>query len=1010
MIRTRLVRAALVWSVCSAFVGAARTVVSQAGPPYAPAEALKTLRVAEGFQVEQFVTEPLIASPVAMEIDGRGRLFVVEMPGYPLDVSGSGRIKVLSDTNGDGRPDVATVFADGLRLPTGIMAWKNGVLVTDSPHVWYFEDGDGDGRAEIKREILTGFALSNPQHTTNTPIYGLDNWIYLANEGPVRTIRYRDIFGDAGGEVRFPGNPSSPRLPPDAGGRNVRFKPDTSELEMLSSRSQFGQTFDAWGHHFLVTHNRHITHEVIAARYLARNPSLVVPTAVEQVPDYPLPAALYPITQNPEFQLLTDVGVMTAASGITYYLGDLFPPEFSSAVFVAEGAHNLVHVTSLRDHGPTFRGSRMFDGREFLASTDAWFRPVNLYLGPDGALYLIDYYRKVLEHPEWMDDAAARSKDLAAGHDRGRIYRISPRGTPPPNWLGRISLADGSSSELVQALGRPNIWWRRHAQRLLIDRRPQDVAAALASMAIGNESPFARVHALWTLDGIGRLEPSVITQAMRDAIPGVRETAIALAELQLARSPSLAAPLLELTADPDPKVRFQLLLTLGGVATPEAGAARSRLLFENMDDDWMQIAALSSGDIDQSGLLDRAIERFGPQETPAAQGLFKRLGTMAGAAKDIGVARAVLQRALRHQDGPAAWWCAPTITGLGSALPPQQRRGPLLDPEREMAVDTLSRSQSAPVRRAILTLLETIGLPAGAASDSIVRDAERMVADGEAALDGRVDAIRLLALRDLPRYEPLLLKVVARPEPAPVHAAAVRALAEVPGIRISLVFLKLWERWTPSVRAEVIRTFAGDPARIRALLHAVASGRVKVSEIEWPLRVRMMMVDDEALRKRARSLLGRPASAGDSAARYRAALAKPGSAERGRQVFSKSCAVCHQYRGSGGAAFGPDLGEVRGRLPASLLTDIFRPNQSIADGFELGVADLTDGTTMTGIISAETSTSVTFRHAGGEAITVPRSTITAMRIAPMSAMPEDLASQLGVQQMADVIAFIRGGQ
>ena len=153
-----------------AAVALVAAVAAQSGPPYSPEAALKTFRVADGFEIELFAAEPLVTSPVAMEVDENGRTFVVEMHGYPLDVGGSGRIRVLHDTDGDGKPDRSTTFAEGLRLPTGIMKWKQGVLVTDSPQVWYLEDSNGDGRADIKREVLTGFALSNPQHTTNSPI------------------------------------------------------------------------------------------------------------------------------------------------------------------------------------------------------------------------------------------------------------------------------------------------------------------------------------------------------------------------------------------------------------------------------------------------------------------------------------------------------------------------------------------------------------------------------------------------------------------------------------------------------------------------------------------------------------------------------------------------------------------------------------------------------------------------------------------------------------------------
>jgi putative membrane-bound dehydrogenase-like protein len=981
-----------------------------AGPPFPATEALATFRIVDGFHIELFASEPLIASPVAMEIDERGDLFVVEMPGYPLDVSGSGRIVMLSDTNDDGLPDRRTVFAEGLRLPAGIMRWKRGLIVTDSPQVWYFEDADGDRRAEIKREMLTGFALSNPQHTTNTPIYGLDNWIYLANEGPVRTVRYQDVFGDRGSEVRFPDRPDGPRLPPDADGRNVRFRPDTGELEMLAARSQFGQTFDAWGHHFLVAHNRHLMHEVIAARYVARNPALLVPTVVEHVPDYPLPAALFPITQNPAFQLLTDVGVMTSACGLTYYLADLFPAQYRTAAFVAEGAHNLVHVAAVRDHGTTFRASRMFENREFLASTDPWFRPVNFYVGPDGALYLIDYYRKILEHPEWMDDATARSQEVYAGRDRGRIYRITPTGTSRASWMGRIPLEKASPLELVHSLANPNIWWRRHAQRLLLDRKPSEVAAALGTLATSGESAVGRVHALWTSHGLGQLGDETLRRALRDPRAGVRENAIKIAELRLQTSPSLAAPLLQMARDADPKVRYQLLLTLGNLDTPQSRSVRTQLLFENVEDEWMQVAALSATSSDQVALLRSAVARLARKETPGSRALFARLGTMSAGARDAAVRAEVVRTVAAAADAAEDWWRAATLEGIASGTRNEQRRSADLDPERALAAKLLFAGNTARLRRAALQLLETIGLSSGAPASDAEQRAGALLADVNADADAKADAVRVLALVGVDRHASLLWSVLAGAEPAPVQIAAMRALSGEQGEQAAVRFVDLWDRWTPGVRAEAVRAMVREPGRIRVLLDALDARKIRISEIDWPLRVRMMMVDDPTLRARARAMLSPPASVADEAVtRRRAAATMQGDVQRGRAVFTRVCSSCHLYRGANGSAFGPDLGEVRGRLPLDLLSDIVQPNRSIADGYELWTVTLTDGAAASGIVSAETPTSVTLRLPGGSETTIARTRIAAMHIAPMSAMPEGVADSLDVQDMADLIAYIKGG-
>jgi len=1005
-------------SVLGALIVAILAVIPQrGGPPFSPQAALDTFRLAEGFQIELFAAEPLISDPVAMEVDEYGRTYVVEMHGYPLDVAGTGRVILLEDTDHDGRPDRSTVFADGLRLPNGIMRWKKGVLVTDPPDVWYFEDTDGDGRADVKRVLMTGFARTNPQHMMNTPVYGLDNWIYLANEAPVKTIRYQDIFGDVGSEIEFPDRTGGPRLPADANGRNVRFRPDTYDAEMLSSRSQFGHTFDAWGHHFLNTNNRHIYQEVVPARYLSRNPALVVPSVVQQLPDYRLPADVFSITKDPEYQLLTDVGVMTSASGLTYYLADLFPPAYRSAAFVAESAHNLVHVASVQEQGVTFRASRMFDGREFLASTDAWFRPVNFYVGPDGALYVIDYYREIIEHPEWLDDESAKSPRLYAGRDRGRIYRIVPSGTPPPSWTNRIRLGDEPASELVRRLSDANIWWRRHAQRLLVDRKAREALAPLNRLASTAGSPVGRVHALWTLEGLHRLEAGVIDSALGDENPGVRENAIQLAELHLRSNPSLAWRLLSMRSDPHPRVRLQLLLTLGGLGTAEAAAVRHQLLIEDVEEEWMQVAALSAAGSNPQELWHAAVERLAARETPARRALFGRIGAGAGATKPARAAQEILHAVAAGGAPSDTWWRAATLEGLVGGVRSRNRPGPELDPERTLLAGMVFSGEDAAIRRAGLELLDVIGLPGDAATAPLLRQAEHLIADSRADPESRGDAVRLLAMHDVKHYAPLLREVLARAEPAPVHVAAVRALSQPRGVEVAATFVELWDRWTPAVRDEAVRGLVREPGRIRVLLDAVAAGRIATTEIDRGLRIRMMMVDDDAQRARARALFAEYAAPAngrankgrkDVIAGYQAALTLAGDPERGRQVFSRICSVCHQYRGAAGSPFGPDLGEVRNHLPAALVVDILDPNHSIASGYALWSVDLADGSAIAGIIAEETPEAVTFRLPGAVQTTVPRTRIKSMHVSKVSAMPEGLEAQIDVQSMADLIAFIKG--
>jgi len=392
-------------SILSLITGCNRNEELRLISPVEPINVLQTMELADdNLEIELFASEPLISDPVAMEIDELGRMYVVEMPGYPDDIEGTGRVKLLRDTDGDGYPDTATIFASGLILPNGIMRWKEGVLVTDAPDLIYLEDSTGDGVANIRKTMITGFATTNPQHRYNKPLYGLDNWIYLANKGIIRTEEFADLFGDEGSNIHFVNESGSPVLPQNANGRNLRIRPDSLQLEILSGSSQFGHDFDAWGSHFLLSNAHHNYHEAIANKYVDRNRDYSVSQVVQYTPTHGNAAEIYPITDNPEHQLLTDVGVITSASGMTYYLGGLFGEQYDNVTFIAESVHNIVHADKIEEIGPVYKAERLFENKEFLASTDSWFRPVNFYVGPDGALYILDYYRRFVEHPEWMDE------------------------------------------------------------------------------------------------------------------------------------------------------------------------------------------------------------------------------------------------------------------------------------------------------------------------------------------------------------------------------------------------------------------------------------------------------------------------------------------------------------------------------------------------------------------------------------------------------------------------------
>ena len=368
-----------------------------------------------------------------------------------------------------------------------------------------------------RRVVLTGFPFSNPQHTVNSPVYGLDNWIYLAFEGPSRGILFPQ-FSDPGQALRFPDRPDV--APVDVARRAVRFRPDSFAIEPRSGETQFGHAFDAWGHYFTLNNSNHARHEVIAARYLKRNPDLLVPTAMQNISDHGSNARVYPINRNLRVEMLTEFGEFTSACGMTQYWGGAFPTQFNGVSFVNEPVHNLVHRDVLRDSSSTFVASRARDGVEFLASTDPWFRPVNLTVGPDGALYLLDYYREVIEHPEWTSTSVQTSQNLYNGSDRGRIYRIVPESSPLPP-AKNLHLSQASDEELVRHLENPNIWWRRTAQRLLVDRKSECFCRPVEELVPSKLlRPWGGCMLYGLLEGLNQLEPALIESALSDPRPG----------------------------------------------------------------------------------------------------------------------------------------------------------------------------------------------------------------------------------------------------------------------------------------------------------------------------------------------------------------------------------------------------------------------------------------------------------------------------------------------------------
>jgi putative membrane-bound dehydrogenase-like protein len=982
------------------------SIPAQDSPPYSPERSMATMRLERGFGIQLVASEPDVQSPVAMDFDEDGRLFVVEMPGYPLDVSPSGRVKLLEDADGDGRFERATVFADRLVLPTGVMRWKKGVLVTAAPDVLYLEDSDGDGRADVRKVVLTGFPFTNPQHTVNTPLYGLDNWIYVANQGPSEAVHYRDLFGDRGTRLTFPAGPKDP----GAGSprSSVRFRPDSLEAEAIAGESQFGHTFDAYGRYFGNDNSHHLWHEVMAARYLRRNPHLLVRRAMHDVPDHGAAAAVYPITEKPTFELLTEAGEFTSASAPTFYLGDVFPAAYRGSVFVAEPVHNVVHRDVVSADGATFTARRAEEDREFLAARDAWFRPVFMHVGPDGALYVVDYYRARIEHPEWTaSDVQRDPRALYEGRDRGRIYRIVHEAMPARR--GRPALGSAATETLVAALADPNVWWRRTAQRLLVDRSDPAAVTLLRGLARSRVSALARLHALWTLRAAGGLEPDLIVQAMSDPDPGVRENAIVLAELEGSVS-DLADRLVEMANDADPRVRFQVLAALGGFESPQAVRAHEQLLFREINDRWMQLAGLSARPERAARFVERALagpDALATQQT-AARAAFIRLSASIVAARGIQeeIGR-VIALAAGAEGGGGAWWRAAALDGVADGLGPSRTSTAALHRDRD-ALLALAGSDAAAVRRGALRLLAAAG---GAGSDAgagrASAAAERTVMDAGADADRRADAVALLALDGSAHRGAFFRALIDPRQPDAVQVAAILALSRRPPADLGSFLLSRWAAFTPAVRSAAADALIDRADSARLVVDAIRAGVVQPWGLNFWQKRDLLMHDDEEIRRASRALLEEdPEERQQTLQRYSAALTGRGDAGRGEAVFARACAACHSL-GGGAGELGPDLATVRHRPPLLLLADILSPSLSIAQNYETYAVERTNGVRETGLLAAQTPTTITLRQGPGREVTIPRPDIKALTALPESAMPADLEKLVTPEEMGDLLVFLK---
>ncbi|HYM13589.1 MAG TPA: PVC-type heme-binding CxxCH protein [Bryobacterales bacterium] len=975
--------------------------------PLSCEDELKSFKLSDDFHVELFACEPQVFDPVEMVFDENGKIYVAEMLDYPEDPPpgqpARSRIVLLEDTDGDGKIDRRTVFADHVLEVSGMMPWKGGLIVTSAPDILFMKDTDGDGKADVRKVLYTGFALANPEGRITNPRLSVDNWIYTANSGHDARIT----------------EPDHPEKPPIlVRGTDFRFKPDQDVAEPSSGPTQFGLALNDWGDEFITQNTVHIRNVVLPMQYLRRNQYLEVRAVATDISDHGRPAArLFPLTKPQLWRVQrTELrqqrydenhlnkteevgGYFTAASGGTVYTGDAWPKEYDGNVFTGDVNGNLVHRDIIEPDGVTFRAHRAKDGVEFLASTDIWFRPCNFMNAPDGNLYMTDIYREFIETPESIPEAIKKNMDFWNGIDKGRIWRIVAN-HPLRKGSLKANLGSLSAAELVEQLANPNGWNRQTAQRLLVDKQDRAAAPLLEAMAAKNDFPQARLRALWTLEGISALTPAVVERALHDSNPRIREHALRLAEELLPKNKNMASAILAMAKDPEPRVQFQLAFTLGNMKDPRVLPELADIATAHGDDHWFRTAILSAPPDNAFPLF--ATLRSRPKKWVNADFL-SELAAIIGAKHDSSELTQVLSTLAGLREADADAWREAGLMGLSRGLKLASVSGlkiPAAEPVLMKFLDTGSeKTQNA--AREVAQHFELRAFIAKATKDA---------GSASLPLGAREAAIRSLRGGKFAEVGPALRKLLDPREPPEIQTAAIDSLASFDDPSISATLLESWKTYGPEVRKQALVALLANSGRAPALLGAIETHQIEASFLDAGARDRLLESPDAAIRQRAEKLLkGDNSDRAKVVGQFHSVAEMNGDAARGKQVFEKNCAKCHMPRRQGGRV-GPDLSGIDNKSKEELLTSILNPSAEIAPQFVNYVVVTKDNRMHDGVIVSETPGALTLRGDSEEGdVTILRRNIAEVRASSVSLMPDDFEKQLTKQNLADVIAYLRGG-
>ena len=959
-------------------------------PAVEPKDALATFQVQPPYHLEQVAAEPLVADPIAISFDENGRAFVVEMCDYSeQDKDFLGKIRLLEDTDEDGRFDKSTVFADKLSWPTAVICYDGGIFVGAPPDIYYLKDTDGDNKADVRKHVFTGFRRTNVQGMMNSFHWGLDNRIHGSASSTGGLIRRVENNEPVGPEI-------------NVNGRDFAFDPRTLEITATSGGAQHGMCFDDWGRKFCSSNSDHIQMVMFEDRYVARNPYLAAPSPRLSIAADGPQAEVFRISPVEPWRIVRTrlrvagavpgpiegggraAGYFTGATGVTIYRGDAWPEADRGLAIVGDVGSNLVHRKRLEPNGVALVAKRIDEGKEFIASKDIWFRPVQFANAPDGSLFILDMYREVIEHPASLPPEIKQHLDLTSGRDRGRIYRVVPDGFKQRK-LPRLGTA--SSEELVATFDHPNGWHRDTASRLLFQRQDKSVIALLKRRAKDSPYPEARVHALAALRGLDALTEDTVWAAVHDGHPRVLEHAIRVSEVIARNSEAVCMTLCEWGYEgSDGRHAYQLAFTLGELpdirlertAKPDIPAfnrtALVSLLARNAEDRWIRLAALSSL---SKGSADALVQLAKYRPSPGRREALGQLALQVGAkadAQEVDMVVAAIESS--NDTASAAVMTRKLSEGFARAKLPS---------------DSLLRKRFA------TTLAKLLARSRGV---SVNDGSETPVAD-------RLDAIRTLALSSFTADGKLLGELLAGRQPQDVQRAAVATLGEFSDPAVGSMLVEAWSSFSPVLRSAATDVIVSRESWLNTFLDAIENETIPAADLD-PARVKLLEKHQNAkVRERIQQFASKNkiSKRADVLAAYQSALTLKGDAPRGKLAFAKICANCHKLEGAG-HEIGPNLATLQNRGADTILLNVLDPNREVNPQYVNYLVVTKEGKTLTGIIAGETASSLTLKRAEGVTDTVLRIDIDELKSTGLSIMPEGVEKQIDQQAMADLIAYL----